>query len=136
MAGVNLIFYFACKSYRLSFSSVFRSVLKVTEIETHVWVNQRYIALGVFPERQLQGLLRSSFFLHGNSAVWAQVTWYVGLVRCLPRSGIYLLITFAITCVIRREGREKRTRKTVGGFFSASRFRFCFDMNPKIQTFL
>lgn len=28
---------------------------------------------------------------------------------------IYILTTFTITCVIRREGREKRTRRNVGG---------------------
>jgi len=136
MAGVNLIFYFECKSYRLSFSSVFRSVLKVTETETCVWVNRRclYIALERFAERQLEGLF-FSFFSHGDSAAWAQVTWYLGLVRCLPCS---------CTCpdhLCDQEGGKGEEEKekswgVLGGFFSASKLRVFFDMNPKIQTFL
>lgn len=44
---------------------------------------------GSFAERQLQGLFCSSFPPPSDSAVWAQVTWYLGLVRRLPCSGVY-----------------------------------------------
>lgn len=135
VAGVNLIFYFECKSYRLSFSSVFRSVLKVTEIEARVWVNHRclYITLGRVCWKAVAGImLLLFFFTHWFCSVgWGDLVPWAGQMSALQWY-VYILITF----VIRREGTEKRTRKKVWEFFSASQFRFCFDTNPKIQTFL
>lgn len=81
MAGVNLAFYFARKSYRRSFSSVFRPVLKATGIEAHVWVKHGclYVALGRVCQKAAAGILLLLFFLQGDSAVWAQVP--------VPRAG-------------------------------------------------
>lgn len=126
VAGLNL--YFKHKSYRLSFRSVFRSVLKVTEIEACVWISHRCLCIAL-----------------GGFSVIILLLWffYTQILECGLRSigtsagqmsALQWYMTFVITVMNRREGMETRTSKKVVGFFGASQFRFCFDRKSKIQT--
>lgn len=114
VAGVNLVFYFACKSYRRSFSSVFRPVLKVTGIEAHVWVKHRclYVALGRVCQKAAAGIILLLFFLQGDPGVWAQVP--------VPRAGqVYisqspLWLFLALLWWGGREGRRGQGKRFGG----------------------
>lgn len=109
---MNLIYYFKHKSHRLSFPSVFRSVLKVTEIEACVWIKHQCLclALGGFSVVHSAPL--------ADSAVW--VTGYLSW----PDVCTAWCRTLGIIVVI-------RTSEKVVGFFSTSQFRVFFDRNQK-----
>lgn len=101
VAGVNLISYFKHQSYRLSFSSVFRCVLKVTEIEACVWVNHRClcIALGGFSVVILLFCFFTAKFCSVGSGHLV-----LQLARCLHCSGAWPL--WSLLWSGEREGRQ------------------------------
>lgn len=126
---MNLISYFKHKSYRLSFHSVFSSVLKVTEIEACVWINHRClcVALGGF-----SGIVLLLCFFTPRFCSVDSGPLVPQLARCLHCSGTWPL--WSSLWSGEREGRQGPVKRL--WVFGASQFRFCFDRYSRIQTFL
>lgn len=106
---MNLISYFKHKSYRLSFHSVFSSVLKVTEIEACVWINHRClcVALGGF-----SGVVLLLCFLTPRFCSVDSDHLVPQLARCLHCSGTWPL--WSSLWSGEREGRQVPAKRLWG----------------------